>query len=181
MDPFEKPTAPLNDGQFAKYSAVMVPHPFREYDIKPLPASMERHAPGEYQPTLPGMEKMLEGEMTSTDVFFDHPNQAETWTANDGTVWQGDVKGSDWYNKSTLYNPEDASVRIRSLRPVQDWLDDNHLHSTPDNSKYWHDGKPLVERIGRKNVLMDGHHRVARERLAGKKTIDVARWGEIGS
>lgn len=169
----------LNDQQFSKYSGVMVPHPFRSYDIKPLPASMERHAPGEYQPTLPGMEKMLEGEMTHTDVFFNHPNQAEKWTANDGTVWDGEVRGSDWHTKTVNYYGKDASVRIRSLRPVQDWLDDNYLHDEPSEqtqANYYEDGKPLVERIGRKNVLQDGHHRVARARMAGQKTINVARW-----
>lgn len=169
----------LDGAQFAKYSSVKVPHRVNEYEFQPLPASMERHAPGEYQPTLPGMENMLKGEHTHTDVFFDHPNQAEKWTANDGKVWDGDIPGSDWYNKTTGYHPEDTAVRVRSLRPVQDWVDDNHLHEAPRTKEHLRQGaggKPLVERIGRKNVLMDGHHRVARARLEGKKTIDVARW-----
>lgn len=171
----------LNDQQFAKYSSIQVPDRVHEYKFQPLPASMERHAPGEYQPTLPGMEHMLKGEQTSTEVFFKHPNAAEKWTAADGTEWDGDVPGSNWYNKTTLYHGEDTNVQIRSLRPVQDWVDDSYINS-PDRERDAFradaDGKkPLVERIGRKNVLMDGHHRVARARLAGDKTIDVKRWG----
>lgn len=168
-------TNPLNDQQFAQYSAVMVPSKIHEYDIGKLPASMERHAPGEYQPTLPGMEKMLEGEMTHADVFFDHPNQAEPFEI-DGRQYSGDIPGSNWHNKTTNFLPEDKSLRIRSIRPVQDWVDDNYLHEQPKPDKYWHEGKPLVERIGRKNVLQDGHHRVARARLEGKKSIDAAVW-----
>jgi hypothetical protein len=169
----------LNDQQFAKYSARMVPdrRPGMEYRYEPLPASMERHAPGEYQPTLPGMEKMLKGEQTHTDVFFKHPNISEKWTANDGTEWSGDIPGSNWHTKTTVYHPEDAAVRVRSLHPVQDWVDDNHLHEPARKETLkWNEGKPLVERIGRKNVLQDGHHRVARAALEGKKTVDVARW-----
>jgi hypothetical protein len=171
----------LNEQQFAQYSSIQVPHKIHTYEFKPLPASMERHAPGEYQPTLPGMENMLKGEHTHTDVLFNHPNQAEKWTANDGKVWDGDVPGSNWYHKTTLYHGEDTNVQIRSLRPVQDWVDDNYLNSPDrkrDDQRRDADGtRPLVERIGRKNVLQDGHHRVARARLAGDKTIDVTRWG----
>jgi hypothetical protein len=121
----------LNEQQFAKYSAIEVPHPIHEYEYKPLPASMERHAPGEYQPTLPGMEKMLKGEQTSTEVFFKHPNATEKFTANDGKVWNGDIPGSDWHTKTVNYYHQDAAVRTRSLHPVQDWVSDNHLHEEP--------------------------------------------------
>lgn len=172
--------ADLNEQQFAKYSSVTVPHKTREYEFKPLPVSMERHAPGEYQPTLPGMENMIKGEHTHTDVFFKHPNQSEKWTANDGTVWDGDVPGSNWYNKSTLFNPERVKVPVSSLRPVQDWVDDNYLHSGDrrrSEAANADGAHPLVERIGRKNVLQDGHHRVARARLAGDKSVEVNRWG----
>lgn len=170
----------LSEQQFARYSSRQVPDRIHEYRYEPLPASMERHAPGEYQPTLPGMENMLKGEQTHTEVFFKHPNQAEKWTANDGTEWQGDVPGSNWYNKTTLFNPERVKVPASSLRPVQDWVDDNYLHSgdRPRDERADADGRhPLVERIGRKNVLQDGHHRVARARLAGEKTVEVNRWG----
>jgi hypothetical protein len=163
----------LNEQQFAQYSAIQVPHPYLEYEYKPLPASMERHAPGEYQPTLPGMEKMLKGEQTSTSVFFNHPNAVDHES--------GDVPGSSWYVKSRNFHPEDAVVRTRSLRPVQDWVDDNYINSEakPPPMGYHEEGKPLVERVGRKNVLHDGHHRVVRARLAGEKTIKVARWNEL--
>jgi hypothetical protein len=169
----------LSEQQFAKYSAIEVPHDVHEYEYRPLPASMERHAPGEYQPTLPGMEKMLKGEQTSTEVFFKHPNVTEKFTANDGKVWSGEIPGSDWHTKTVNYHPKDAAVRTRSLHPVQDWVDDNHLHEPPRTDVHLRQGaggKPLVERIGKKNVLQDGHHRVAREILEGKKTVDVARW-----
>jgi hypothetical protein len=125
------------------------------------------------------MENMLKGEHTHTDVFFNHPNQAEKYTANDGKVWDGDVPGSNWYGKTVNYLPKQVDVRVSSLRPVQDWVDDNYLHSGDRVRSQATNGDgehPLVERIGRKNVLQDGHHRVARARLAGEKSITVNRW-----
>lgn len=174
----------LNDQQFAKYSGVEVPGKRFPGDVKtvPLPASMERHAPGEYQPTLPGMEKMLKGEQTHVNVLFKHPVESERWTANDGEEYIGDVPNSKWGHLTRNFNPHQANVRASSLRPSQDWLDDNHLHEDPHESTVANQGlTPKVEYIGgRKNVIQDGHHRAARAILGGAKNVAVERWGGKG-
>jgi hypothetical protein len=165
----------LSDQQFAKYSAIKVDHPFHEYEYAPLPASMERHAPGEYQPTLPGMEKMLKGEQTHTSVFFKHPNAIVKDMDSD---WGGDVPGSDWHGKTVNYLGAEVSARASSLRPTQDWMDDNHLHSPVHENTLRNQGtRPKVEFVRRQNIIQDGHHRAVREILNGKQMIDIERWG----
>ena len=161
----------LNESQFAKYSAVKVPHRVLEYEIKPLPASMERHGKGSYQPTLPGMETMLKGEQTHTDVFFKHPNVADAENFHE-------IPGSDWWNQTRSYYPKHGTVAHDNLKPSQDWVDDNHLHAPKSPTvPYPEEGKPLVERIpGVGNVIQDGHHRVVRDMLAGLNRSRVARW-----
>jgi hypothetical protein len=160
----------LSEQQFAKYSSINVPDKVYQYRTEPLPASMERHAPGEYQPTLPGMEKMLKGEQTHVDVVFKHPN------VSDPEI--GEPKGSNWYNLHTQYHPNVVRARKGSLHPSQDWLDDNYLNSPIDKNTLRNQGtRPKVESIGGKNVIQDGHHRAARQILAGDKTIEVDRWG----
>lgn len=160
----------LNEQQFAKYSAVEVPHPVHEYEYKPLPASMERHAPGEYQPTLPGMEHMLKGEQTHTSVFFKHPN------AVDPETWE--VPGSNWAGAVGRPAPRHRMVDTKDLHPTQDWVDD-HAVNLPDHNRHRpHGVRPLVEEVGDKEVVHDGHHRVVRSILAGKPRIPVARWSE---
>lgn len=167
----------LNEDQFAQYSARQVPHPVHEYEYEPLPASMERHAPGEYQPTLPGMEHMLKGEQTHTSVFFKHPNAGEKFEIGD-REYQGDVPGSDWHTLTTNFYPKHEDVQHADLHPVQDWVDDKYIHSAPNKMTMQHEeGRPLVERIGPQRVVMDGHHRVVRAILAGKKSSNVASWG----
>lgn len=168
----------LNEEQFAQYSAIQVPDKIHEYEYKPLPASMERHAPGEYQPTLPGMEHMLKGEQTHTSVFFKHPNAGEPFEIA-GKTYQGDVPGSDWHTLTTTYYPKHEDVEHNDLHPVQDWVDDKYIHSAPNprTTMQHEEGRPLVERIGPMRVLMDGHHRVVRSILQGEKNVNVASWG----
>lgn len=168
----------LNDQQFAKYSALKIPDKVHEYEIVPLPASMERHGPGSYQPTLPGMENMLKGEMTHVEAVFNHPNHAEKFEIA-GKEYTGDVPGSSWGHLTRNYNPVREERQTRSLRPSQDWLDDNYLHSeqTKRTGGYHFEGQPLVERIWGKNIIQDGHHRAARAILNGEKKIGVARFG----
>jgi hypothetical protein len=171
----------LNEQQFAKYSSLEVPDKVYGGRTVPLPASMERHAPGEYQPTLPGMEKMLKGEQTHTSVVFKHPAEAERWKDNTGEEHLGDVPNSAWGHLTRNYSSTQVAVRASSLRPSQDWLDDNHLHSPIHEATLANQGTtPKVERIGRKNVIQDGHHRAARAILEGKKTVDIERWGHKG-
>ena len=159
----------LNEQQFAKYTARMVPHRVLGYEIKPVPTSMERHGPGSYQPTLPGMEKMLPGEMTHTDVFFHHPNAMDPETA--------DVPGSNWWFKNRNYHSRTVHSPVSSLHPTQDWVDDNHLHEPIHHRTLEEQGTtPKVEKVRGKNVIHDGHHRAAREILSGKKRIDIERW-----
>lgn len=178
------PVTNLNEQQFAQYSGLEVqdpkyPHDMSMTKVVPLPASMERHAPGEYQPTLPGMEKMLPGEHTHTSVVFKHPAETERWTDNTGEQHIGDVPNSKWGHLTRLHNPTEVKVRASSLRPSQDWLDDNYLHSETHKDTLLNSGpRPKVEFIGgRKNVIQDGHHRAARSILAGDKQVPVDRWG----
>jgi hypothetical protein len=162
--------------QFAQFSARTVPHPIHEYDYKPLPASMERHAPGEYQPTLPGMENMLKGEQTHADVFFKHPNAI---VKDPDAEWGGEVPGSNWGHESRMNLPDHVEVRTSSLHPTQNWMDDNYINSPPKpppSLGYHEGGRPLVERVRGQNIVHDGHHRVVRGILAGNKTTEVARW-----
>jgi hypothetical protein len=168
----------LNEQQFAKYSSLSVPDPIYETKTIPLPVSMERHAPGEYQPTLPGMEKMLKGEQTHSSVFFKHPNESETYVNAKGeTAYSGEVKGSNWWFKTRNHYPENVKARASSLRPTQDWMDDNYLHSEPHGTTVAQQGlTPKVERIGRKNVIHDGHHRAVREIMKGSKRIEIERY-----
>lgn len=164
----------LNESQFAKYSARRVPHPTLEYEIKPLPASLERHGKGSYQPTLPGMERMLPGEQTHTEVFFKSPKPAaDEW---------GDPHGSRWFDAHSFTplpareEPRMGTVSHDNLRPMQDWVDENHVNSPPRKRTA---GKPpMVEYVpGQGNILQDGHHRVVRDMLAGLNRSRVARWG----
>lgn len=159
----------LNQQQFARYSAIEVPHPVLEYEFKPLPASMERHGHRSYQPTLPGMENMLPGEQTHTDVLFHHPNAADPDNGYE-------VPGSHWGN-ARVFLPKHVNSPVSSLRPTQDWLDEGHLHNPREpHLPYHEEGRPLVEEIKSKNVVHDGHHRIARAILQGEKNISVAKW-----
>lgn len=170
----------LNDQQFAQYSALRVPAntPVKgDYDYKPLPASMERHAPGEYQPTLPGMEKMLPNEMTHVNAVFKHDNVAPPIEIG-GREYAGDIPGSRWYHVTSNYHPQQRQVQAQSLRPSQKWLDDNHLHEDIHENTLANQGTtPKVEFIRGQNVIQDGHHRAAREILGGAKKVAVERWG----
>lgn len=173
----------LNEQQFAQYSGIEVPGSRYPGDTKvvPLPASMERHAPGEYQPTLPGMEKMLKGEQTHVGVLFKKPVESERWKDNTGEEHIGDVPNSNWYHLTSQYHPQETKTKVGSLSPSQDWLSDNHLHEEvrPDTLK--NSGpRPKVEKIGRKNVIQDGHHRAAREILNGAQHMNIDRWGGKG-
>lgn len=164
----------LNEQQFAKYTQVedtSIP----DWDVLnpnryiQRPAHLERHAPGEYQPTLPGMERMLPGERTHTSVFFKHPNAAKG-------EW-GDIAGSDWYNKTATFLPDHPTVGAHTLHPTQDWMDENHLHEPIHPNTLRNQGStPKVEKIGRKNVVQDGHHRAVRAILEGQKRIQVERY-----
>lgn len=173
----------LSDQQFAKFSGVEVPD--KRYPgttkVVPLPASMERHALGEYQPTLPGMEKMLKGEQTHVSAVFKHPVEAERWTDNTGEERLADVPNSNWGFLTRNFNSQQIKTTTSSLRPSQDWLDDNYLHSPVHEGTLRSQGStPKVERIGRKNVIQDGHHRAARAILEGNKTMEIERWGGKG-
>lgn len=162
----------LNDQQFAKYTSIKNPDEYAPYDQRniPVPASMERHAPGEYQPTLPGMEKMLPNEQTHTSVFFKHPNAIDHE--------EGDVPGSNWWHLSRNEYSRTYKAPVTSLHPTQDWMDENYLHDEPHKSTVQSQGlTPKVEKVRGKNVIHDGHHRAVREILAGKKRIDIERWG----
>lgn len=168
----------LNDQQFARYSALRIPDKVYDHRYVPLPASMERHGKGSYQPTLPGMETMLTGEVTHVEAVFNHPNHAEKFEAA-GQTFSGDVPGSSWGHLTRNYNPVMERRQARSLRPSQDWLDDNYLHdgdTEPVTGRIF-EGRPLVERINGKNVIQDGHHRAARAILAGERNVEVARFG----
>lgn len=168
----------LSGDQFAQYSSIEVPDKVHQYRYEPLPASMERHAPGEYQPTLPGMEKMLKGEQTRTDVVFSRgPDEDTKYTIGNITGYDA-PKASNWYDLHTQFYPAEVSARSKSLRPTQEWLDDNYLHSDIDPVTRAESGtKPKVESIRGRNYVLDGHHRAAREILSGKKTVDIERWG----
>lgn len=169
----------LNEQQFAKYSSVASKNHFGVTKVQPLPASMERHAPGEYQPTLPGMEKMLPGEQTHVGVVFQKPVQAERWTDNTGEEHMtGEVPGSDWYHVHSTYHPDVVRARKGSLYPTQDWLDEHYLNSPINKNTLRDQGtRPKVESIQGKNVIQDGHHRAARQIIAGDKTVEIDRWG----
>lgn len=166
----------LNEQQFARYSGIEDPFTGK---ISPLPASMERHGAGSYQPTLPGMEKMLPNERTHVDVVFNHPSEAERYTYADGTSGVGEVKHSKWGYLTRNHISQEVNVRASSLRPSQDWLDENYLNSPIHGNTLRNQGTtPKVEFIhGKKNVIQDGHHRAARAILKGEKTIPVERWG----
>lgn len=180
----------LNEVQFAKYSARQVPvgNPADgDYDYEPLPATMERHAPGQYQPTLPGMEKMVPGEQTHTSVFFKHPNAVHEEEGDvPGSRWSGGLDHEGKYRSLTsTEKPEHVDLQTNHLHPVQDWVDDHYLHEEhkpPKRSMRWGADKPaarepLIEKVsGLGNVVHDGHHRVAREILNGKKSIRAQRW-----
>lgn len=169
----------LSGDQFAQYSALEVPDGATQYRYVPLPASMERHAPGEYQPTLPGMEKMLKGEQTRVNVVFSHgPEEENRYVYGNGHVGYEPPKESNYYDLSHIYHPAEVRARSSSLRPTQEWLDDNYLHSDPHPMTLRESGtKPKTEYISGRTYVHDGHHRAAREILAGKKTVDVERWG----
>lgn len=175
----------LDGPQFAQYSGRTVERRGGRFPgdtrVEPLPASMERHAPGEYQPTLPGMEKMLKGEMTSSAVVFKHPVETERWEDNTGESHIGDVPHSNWGFLTRNFNSTQMKSPASSLRPSQDWLDDNYLHSPVDKGTLQFSGpRPKVENIRGKNVIQDGHHRAAREILGGAKRVDIDRWGGKG-
>jgi hypothetical protein len=157
----------LNDQQFAKYSAIETD----DFEKVSLPASMERHAPGEYQPTLPGMEHMLKGEQTHTSVLFPKPKaEMDEWE---------NVSGSKWNPKRNPGGRE--SVDPRALHPTQDWMEDKNLHDPyPREANRWAPRdwgrRPLTEQIGNQRVIHDGHHRAARAIMNGAKKIETMRW-----
>jgi hypothetical protein len=161
----------LSEQQFAKYSAIEVPHDVHEYEYRPLPASMERHAPGEYQPTLPGMEHMLKGEQTHTSVFFKHQGKEE----------DEEVAGSDWRPREKTGEHVTVDPRSLSSHPAQDWVSDKELHAPHQRSGAEYDyresgRRPRLENIGGERVIQDGHHRVARSILNGAQQIAAKEW-----
>lgn len=157
--------------QHARYSGMMNPDDLDWHNpVLPLPASMERHAPGEYQPTLPGMEKMLKGEMSHVNTVFKRPTVGYE---------NGDVKGSNMgYHFENKTQPKYGTVDNQRLAPSQEWLDDNYLHSPPDKLTMSHRqgtaGFEHIEGVG--PVITDGHHRLARDILSGVKRSRVHRW-----
>lgn len=163
--------AVLNDQQFAKYSAIEVPHSVHEYEYKSLPASMERHAPGEYQPTLPGMEHMLPGEQTHTSVFFKHRAAEE----------DEEAAGSDWMPREKPSTHVTVDPKSLQSHPAQDWVSDKELHAphqrTGAEYDYRESGRrPRLENIEGNRVIQDGHHRVARAILNGAPKISAKEW-----
>ena len=169
----------MSDLQHAQFSALLNPaaedNPLEPYTL-PLPASMERHAPGEYQPTLPGMERMLKGETTHTSVLFNHKNAVDNE--------DNDVVGSKWHLARHPVAQKQhyvAQVPRSNLEPTQDWVDDNHLYEAPNTKTLARSGPlPRVEKIGSRRVVMDGHHRMARQVLSGNENVDVLEWEHRG-
>jgi hypothetical protein len=143
--------APLNDEQFSP------------------------HGLGYYQRPLPGMEMMGADKELPVHTLFhrsteiDHPIH----------------EGEQYWFLTRNYHPETVRVRTSSLRPTQPHVDEEYLH---DPAKYGSERfraqrqrenkeTPVIYRDNRgKNLVMDGHHRVARALLNDKKTMLVRRY-----
>lgn len=161
----------LSEQQFAQYSAQEKPHPVYQYEYHPMPSTLERHAPGQYQPTLPGMEHMLPGEQVHTSVF---------WPKGRMPHEDDEPVGSNWSPMRKEHEVE--NVAPQDLRPIQEWINDRELHEPHGRaqnvqySSFPRDRMPLVEKIGNQRAIMDGHHRAARAMLKGAPQVKVRRW-----
>lgn len=126
------------------------------------------HGKGFYQPPLPGMEAEKYPHPGSREVpvesIFKHPRIESHRREYSLTQW---------------FNPKIKNVRTTALRPTQDIVDEGTIHKAPEGVAEREHPGVIKDTKGRYRIV-DGHHRVARALLEGKKTIPVqmfdARW-----
>lgn len=116
------------------------------------------HSVASYQPPLPGLEHLGDKELPTNAIFkrpvADYDDSTDAWSTYDGIA--------------AGYQPHNKKVRIGDLTPTEPTLNEPYLYKESRS-----EGNPVVYRHKGKNLLVDGHHRTARARLDGAKTIDV--------
>lgn len=138
------------------------------------------HGPGWYQRPLPGLEKIGANPDLPVRTLFHHENISPD-------DYGSTPYDAAWFHMTRNYDPMIKEVRTSSLRPTQTAVDEGYLydeHRSPDWMKIHernphlveNEDLPAVQRVNGRNIVFDGHHRVARALLADQKKIRVRMW-----
>lgn len=122
------------------------------------------HGPGWYQRPLPGMEHLSKDDKVPVQHLFKHA--------------QMDPHPGE-YGITTNTRPRTTTVRTDSLRPTQDYVTEAYIHGEP-TGKAAKEGPGVIRDSKGRNLIVDGHHRVARALLRGEKKIRVQQFDVRG-